>query len=134
MKLPKAEQNLEDWQTATSRLIGAAEGRDFMMHARIGMLRALNRYVERVFNPDQSFVPLMEPHIDSRRWAVLLQFLNTRADACAGCENTLGIRRRFLRSVFCFLLPANLPRAKLTGSSYPVSGGPNDFHSRRTCS
>jgi hypothetical protein len=28
-------------------LIGAAEGRDFVMHARIGVLRALNRNVER---------------------------------------------------------------------------------------
>ena len=40
-KLPKAEQNLEEWQTAVRCLIGAAEGRDFLMHARIGMLRAL---------------------------------------------------------------------------------------------
>jgi hypothetical protein len=31
---------------------GAAEGRDFLMHARIGMLRALNQHVERTF--DQS--------------------------------------------------------------------------------
>jgi hypothetical protein len=30
--------------------IGAAERRDFLMHARIGMLRALNRHVERVFD------------------------------------------------------------------------------------
>jgi hypothetical protein len=42
MKLPKAEQNLEEWQTAIACLIGAAEGRDFVMHARIGVLRALN--------------------------------------------------------------------------------------------
>jgi hypothetical protein len=27
-----------------STSIGAAEGRDFLMHARIGMLRALNRH------------------------------------------------------------------------------------------
>jgi hypothetical protein len=51
MKLPKTEQNLPEWQTVISCLIGAAEGRDFMMHARIGMLRALNRHVERVFDP-----------------------------------------------------------------------------------
>ena len=38
MKLPKAEQNLEEWQTAIACLVGAAEGRDFLMHARIGML------------------------------------------------------------------------------------------------
>jgi hypothetical protein len=50
MKLPKAEQNLEEWQTATGCLIGAAEGRDFLMHARIGVLRALNRHIERTFN------------------------------------------------------------------------------------
>ena len=47
--LPKTEQDLEEWQTAIGRLIGA-EGRDFLMHARIGMLRALNRYVQREFN------------------------------------------------------------------------------------
>jgi hypothetical protein len=50
MKLPKAEQKLPEWQTATEILIGAAEGRDFHMHARIGMLRALNRHVEKVFD------------------------------------------------------------------------------------
>ncbi len=41
MKLPKVEQDLEEWQTAVSCLIGAAEGRDFLMHARIGMLRGV---------------------------------------------------------------------------------------------
>jgi hypothetical protein len=53
MKLPKAEQNLGEWQTAISCLIDAAEGRHFLMHARIGMLRALNRNVERVFDPSR---------------------------------------------------------------------------------
>jgi len=46
MKLPKPEQNLAEWQTAIGCLIGAAEGRDFLMHARIGVMRALNRNVE----------------------------------------------------------------------------------------
>ena len=50
MKLPKADQDLEEWQTSVSCLIGAAEGRDFMMHARIGMLTALNRNVEWTFD------------------------------------------------------------------------------------
>jgi hypothetical protein len=49
MKLPKAEQQLEEWQTAAC-LIGAAEGRDFLMHARIGVMRALNRNVVREFS------------------------------------------------------------------------------------
>jgi hypothetical protein len=42
LKLPKAEQNLPEWQTATEVLIMAAEGRGPLMHAHIGMLRALN--------------------------------------------------------------------------------------------
>jgi hypothetical protein len=53
MKLPKAEQNLAQWQAATEALILAAEGRGPLMHARIGVLKALNRHVERVFNPDR---------------------------------------------------------------------------------
>jgi hypothetical protein len=53
MKLPQAEQKLAEWQTAISCLIGAAEGRDFLMHARIGILRALNRHVERVLEPSR---------------------------------------------------------------------------------
>jgi hypothetical protein len=49
MKLPKAEQKHEKWQTAVEMLITAAEGRGPLMHARIGVLQALNRNVERVF-------------------------------------------------------------------------------------
>jgi hypothetical protein len=48
MKLPKADQEFEECETAIGCLIGAAEGRDFMMHARIGVLRALNRDIERI--------------------------------------------------------------------------------------
>jgi hypothetical protein len=32
-------------------LIGAAEGRDFLMQARIGVLKALNRNIAPVFEP-----------------------------------------------------------------------------------
>jgi hypothetical protein len=53
LKLPKAEQKLAEWQTATEALIMAAEGRGPLMHARIGVLRALNRNVVREFNPDR---------------------------------------------------------------------------------
>jgi hypothetical protein len=49
MKLPKGDRHLEQWQTAIGCLIGAAEGRDFVMHSRIGVLRALNRRLERTF-------------------------------------------------------------------------------------
>jgi len=47
--LPKAEQDIEEWQTAIGCLIGTAEGRDLLMHARVGVMRAINRHVERVF-------------------------------------------------------------------------------------
>jgi hypothetical protein len=57
MKLPKTEQHLKEWQAATEALIMAAEGRGPLMHAHIGMLKALNRHVERVFNFDRK-----DPH------------------------------------------------------------------------
>jgi len=50
-KLPKAEQQLEEWQTAAENLINAAEvGGGWLMLARIGVMRALNRNVERKFD------------------------------------------------------------------------------------
>jgi hypothetical protein len=60
MKLPKAEQNLPEWQAATEALIMAAEGRGPLMQARVGVLRALNRNVERVFNPDRKETEIEE--------------------------------------------------------------------------
>jgi hypothetical protein len=49
LKLPKADQKLPAWQTATEALIMAAEGRGPLLHARVGVLRGLNRDV----NPDR---------------------------------------------------------------------------------
>jgi len=45
-------------------LIMAAEDRGPLMHARIGMLRALNRHVERAFSPDRK-----DPHWGRRKLA-----------------------------------------------------------------
>jgi hypothetical protein len=43
MKLPKATQQQQRWQTAVENLINAAEtGGGWLMFARIGMMRALN--------------------------------------------------------------------------------------------
>lgn len=42
LKLPKAEQDQPHWQDAIEALVMAAEGTGPQMHARIGMLRALN--------------------------------------------------------------------------------------------
>jgi hypothetical protein len=52
-KLPKAESMAPEWQTATEALILAAGGRGPVMHARIGILRALNRNVVREFKSDR---------------------------------------------------------------------------------
>ena len=52
MKLPKKESALPEWQAAIEALMLVARSGPTMM-ARIGVMRALNRHVERVFNPDR---------------------------------------------------------------------------------
>ena len=42
MKLPKAEQDLPEWQAATKALMMAAEDRGPLMHAHVGMMLALS--------------------------------------------------------------------------------------------
>src|SRR6266481_2710063 len=49
MKLPKADQQLDEWQTVVEALLLVVELNGPAMMARIGVLRALNRNVERVF-------------------------------------------------------------------------------------
>jgi hypothetical protein len=51
-KLPKKESDLPEWQTAIEVLLLVSRGGPTMM-ARMGFMRALNRHVERVFNPDR---------------------------------------------------------------------------------
>jgi hypothetical protein len=53
LKLPKAEQKLEEWQAAMESLLLVVELGGPTMFARIGIMRGLNRDVERVFNPDR---------------------------------------------------------------------------------
>jgi hypothetical protein len=52
-KLPKAEHKAAEWQAAMEALILVATSGGPTMFARIGIMRALNRHVERVFNPDR---------------------------------------------------------------------------------
>jgi hypothetical protein len=52
-KLPKAEHDAPEWQAAMEALLLIAEHNGPTMFARIGMMRALNRHVERVFNPSR---------------------------------------------------------------------------------
>jgi hypothetical protein len=52
-KLPKAEQQLEEWQAAAEALLLVVKYNGPTMMARIGVMRALNRHVVREFNPDR---------------------------------------------------------------------------------
>jgi hypothetical protein len=52
-KLPKAVHMAPEWQAAMEALILVATLGGPTMFARFGVMRALNRQVERVFNPDR---------------------------------------------------------------------------------
>jgi hypothetical protein len=52
-KLPKAEHDADEWQAAMQTLLLVAEHDRPTMFARIGLMRALNRHVERVFDPSR---------------------------------------------------------------------------------
>jgi hypothetical protein len=60
MKLPKAEQDLPEWQAAVECLILVVQLNGPTMMARIGVMRALNRNLERTFDPSRK-----EKHGDS---------------------------------------------------------------------
>ncbi|HEX9544397.1 MAG TPA: hypothetical protein VF955_04385 [Pyrinomonadaceae bacterium] len=61
-KLPKNEANLPEWQAAMEALLLVAEYGGPTMLARIGVMRALNRHVERVFDSSRK-----EKHWGRRR-------------------------------------------------------------------
>ncbi|SHG78009.1 hypothetical protein [Bradyrhizobium erythrophlei] len=52
-KLPKAEHDAPEWQAAMEALLLVVELGGPTMFARIGVIRAHNRHVEREFNPDR---------------------------------------------------------------------------------
>jgi hypothetical protein len=52
-QLSKAEHQAEEWQAAMQALLLVVEQNGPPMFARIGVMRALNRHVERVFNSDR---------------------------------------------------------------------------------
>jgi len=60
-KLPKAEHSAPEWQAAMQALMLVARGGPTMF-ARIGVMRALHRNEERVFNPDRK-----DPHWGKRK-------------------------------------------------------------------
>ena len=49
-ELPKAEHDADEWQAAMQALLVVVEHNGPTMFARIGIMRALNRHVERVFD------------------------------------------------------------------------------------
>jgi len=51
--LPKSEHTTPEWQAAMEALILVATLGGPTMFARIGIMRALNRHVERVFDPSR---------------------------------------------------------------------------------
>jgi hypothetical protein len=63
-KLPKAEHDAPEWQAAMEALLLVAENDGPTMFARIGMMRGLNRHVERVFNSSRK-----ETHWGKRKLA-----------------------------------------------------------------
>jgi hypothetical protein len=52
-RLPKAEHEAQEWQAAMEALMLVATSGGPTMFARIGVMRALNRHVERVFDPSR---------------------------------------------------------------------------------
>jgi len=52
-KLPKAEHNAPEWQAAMQALMLVATHGGPTMLAHIGVMRALHRHVERVFDPSR---------------------------------------------------------------------------------
>jgi len=61
-KLPKAKHTAAEWQAAMQALILGATHGGPKMFARIGIMRALNRHVERVFDPSRK-----DPHWGRRK-------------------------------------------------------------------
>jgi len=52
LKLPESEHTAPEWQAAMKALGLVVDTDGPTMFARIGIMRALNRHVERVYNPD----------------------------------------------------------------------------------
>jgi hypothetical protein len=63
-KLPKAEHDAVEWQAAMEALLLVAERDGPTMFARIGIMRALNRHVERSFDHNRK-----DPHWGRRKLA-----------------------------------------------------------------
>ena len=108
-KLPKAEHEAAEWQAAMEALILVATSGGSTMFARIGVMRALNRNVERVFNPDRKeSVPAPMAARERRAYDVMRATMNpgrrralkpnsiTNSIRRAGASNSRGWKRKAL--------------------------------------
>jgi hypothetical protein len=64
-KLPKSEHGADEWQAAMEALILVAERNGPTMFARVGVMRALNRHVDWVFDSSRK-----ETHWGRRKLAL----------------------------------------------------------------
>jgi hypothetical protein len=53
IELPRAERDSPEWQAVMEALLLVAENSGPPMFARIGVMRALNRHVEHLFDPSR---------------------------------------------------------------------------------
>jgi hypothetical protein len=67
-KLPKTEHEAQEWQAAMEALILVTTSGGPTMFARIGVMRALNRHVERVFAADRPCETLSCLYVQSMGW------------------------------------------------------------------
>jgi hypothetical protein len=87
-KLPKAEHEAKEWQTAMEALILVGETDGPTMFARIGVMQALNRHVERVFNPTRK-----EHHWGRRKLARDSPDLRQHQQASRRSRSSQGVRK-----------------------------------------
>ena len=95
-KLPRAVHEAAEWQAAEA-LILVATLRGPTMFARIGIMRALNRHLEREFNPSRKDSHWGTVETDPRSMTRSL----TASSACATCSRNEITSEIFRRSILC---------------------------------
>ena len=117
--LPKKESDLPEWQAAIEALMLVADRGGPTMFARIGVMRALNRHVERVFDPSRK-----EKHWGQRKLARSMKQEAVGVVALAPSEQLAGVAHHNKRAlpISRSTDPAN-PLASRRPASSPGSSG-----------
>jgi hypothetical protein len=74
-RLSKVEHETQEWQAAMEALILVATSGGPTMCARIGIMRVLNRHVERVFDPSRKDHHWGPPETEARRMTHVSRYL-----------------------------------------------------------